>query len=428
MKNVLIISYYWPPSGGGGVQRVLKFCKYLPDYGWNPIVLTVKDGEFPAFDNSLLKEVNDIVCIKAKGFSLYSIFKKFSGKKKVPSHQISPGGSDNLILRLARWIRFNLIIPDGRIGWYLGAIKAAKKIINDNNIDMIFTSGPPHSVHLIGNSLAKKTGIKWVTDFRDPWVDSFYYIENPRNKIISFFDNYLEKLVLRNCNYLITVSNGVLSLLNQSKYVNGKSEVIYNGYDPKDFDNKKSKKLLNRKNIMISHIGTLSKSQNPKGLFNSVKNYNRLNNEKPIFVKCIGNVHSSIKSYAIKNSFNQYLSIMPYVEHSSAINEMINSDILFVVIPDLEKNHGIITGKLFEYIASGTEIILIGKKNSESSRILMDLGYQHVYGINDEIDFNSLLINNHNGQTLLHKFSRIEQSKQLSQIFNMLLEESPIAK
>ena len=179
---------------------------------------------------------------------------------------------------------------------------------------------------------------------------------------------------------------------------------------------------------MISHIGTLSKSQNPKGLFNSVKNYNRLNNEKPIFVKCIGNVHSSIERYAIKNSFNQYLSIMPYVEHSSAINEMINSDILFVVIPDLEKNHGIITGKLFEYIASGTEIILIGKKNSESSRILMDLGYQHVYGINDEIDFNSLLINNHNGQTLLHKFSRIEQSKQLSQIFNMLLEESHIAK
>jgi glycosyltransferase involved in cell wall biosynthesis len=318
-----------------------------------------------------------------------------------------------------------LIIPDGRIGWYYGAIKAGKKIINDNNIDMIFTSGPPHSVHLIGNSLAKKTGIKWVTDFRDPWVDSFYYIENPRNKVISFFDNYLEKLVLRNCNYLITVSNGVLSLLNQNKYVNGKSEVIYNGYDPEDFNNKKIKKLLNRKNIIISHIGTLSKSQNPKGLFNSVKNFNRLNNRKSILVKCIGNVHSSIEDYAIKNDLKQYLSILPYVEHPLAINEMINSDILFVVIPDLEKNRGIITGKLFEYIASGTEIILIGKKNSEASRILMDLGYQHVYGINDEIDFNSLLISNHKSQSSVHKINRIEQSKQLSQIFNMLSEESP---
>ena len=115
---------------------------------------------------------------------------------------------------------------------------------------------------------------------------------------------------------------------------------------------------------------------------------------------------------------------MPYVEHPLAINEMINSDILFVVVPDLEKNRGIITGKLFEYIASGTEIILIGKNNSEASNILMDLGYQHVYGINDEIDFNSILINNHRGQKVLDKFSRIEQSKQLSQIFNKLLEKN----
>ena len=428
MKNVLIITYYWPPSGGGGVQRVLKFCKYLPDYGWNPLVLTVKDGEFPVFDNSLLDDVDDIVCTRAKGFSLYSIFKKFSGKKNIPSHQISPGNDDDLITRLARWIRLNLIIPDGRISWYSGAVKAAKKIINDNNIDVIFTSGPPHSVHLIGNSLAKKTGIKWVTDFRDPWVDSFYYVENPRNKIISYFDNYFESLVLRNCNYLITVSNGVLSLLNQNKYLAGKSEVIYNGYDPEDFNNKKSKKFLNRKNIIVSHIGTLSKSQNPKGLFKSVKNYNQLNSAKSILIKCIGNVHSSIANYAIKNGLEQYLSIMPYVEHPLAIDEMINSDILFVVIPNLEKNRGIVTGKLFEYIASGTEIILIGKKNSEASSILLDLGYQYFYDINDEIDFNSFLINDHNGKITNHKISRIEQTKKLSQIFNMLTEKSTIER
>ena len=422
MKNVLIITYYWPPSGGGGVQRVLKFCKYLSSYGWNPIVLTVQDGEFPSLDNSLMEDAKDIVCIKAKGYSLYSIFKKFSGKKNVPSHQISPGNNDNLFTRLARWIRFNLIIPDGRIGWYVGAIKAAKGIINDYDIDIVFTSGPPHSVHLIGNSIAKKTGIKWVADFRDPWIDNFYYTENPRNKLISFLDNYLEKLVLRNCDHLITVSNGVLSLLNKNKNVNDKSEVIYNGYDPEDFNVTKMENSLNRKNIIISHIGTLSKSQNPRGLFNSVKNYNLINNMKPILIKCVGSVHDSIKNYAFKKGLEKYLSIMPYVEHSLAIDKMINSDILFLVIPDLEKNHGIITGKLFEYIASGTEIILIGKKDSEASGLLMDLGYKHVYGINDEIDFNSIAINNHKDQVGLEKISRIYQSKQLSQIFNNLLE------
>ena len=140
-------------------------------------------------------------------------------------------------------------------------------------------------------------------------------------------------------------------------------------------------------------------------------------------IKCIGDIHSSIKNYAIKNGLKQFLSIIPYVEHPLAINEMINSDILFLVIPDLEKNRGIITGKLFEYIASGTEIILIGKKNSEAASILMDLGYQHVYDINDEIDFNSFSINNHKSQIDFNKFSRIEQSKQLSQIFNTLSEE-----
>ena len=143
---------------------------------------------------------------------------------------------------------------------------------------------------------------------------------------------------------------------------------------------------------------------------------------KPILIKCVGSVHESIKNYAFKKGLEKYLSIMPYVEHSVAMKKMINSDILFVVIPDLEKNHGIITGKLFEYIASGTEIILIGKKDSEAASLLMDLGYGYVFGINDEIDFNSIVINNHKNQFGHDKISRIYQSKQLSQIFNKLLE------
>ena len=165
----------------------------------------------------------------------------------------------------------------------------------------------------------------------------------------------------------------------------------------------------------------MSKSQNPKGLFNSVKNYNRLNSRKSILVKCIGNVHSSIEDYAIKNDLKQHLSILPYVEHPLAINEMINSDILFVVIPDLEKNRGIITGKLFEYIASGTEIIFIGNKNSEALKILLEFGYKHFYDINDKIDFDNILINKSKIKMELNKISRIEQSKQLSKIFNKLL-------
>ena len=420
MKNVLVITYYWPPSGGGGVQRVLKFCKYLPDYGWNPIVLTVEDGEFPAFDNSLLEDAKDIACTKAKGFSLYSNFKKFSGKKNIPSHQISPGNDDNLITKLARWIRFNLIIPDGRIGWYGGAIRAAKRIINENSIDMIFTSGPPHSVHMIGNSIAKKTGIKWVTDFRDPWVDSFYYIENPRNKIISFFDNQLEKSVLRKCDYLITVSDGFLSLLNQNYDIENKSEIIYNGYDPEDFK-KQSKINFSTNNIIISHIGSLSKSQNPIGLFQSIKTYNEQNPEKLININLIGPVHGDIKEYASKNGLNDYIVKKPYVDHDQAVKEMINSDILFLVIPDLGNNQGIIPGKLFEYIASKTKIILIGNRKSDARNLMIDLGYKYFYNIYDNIIFDDIIFDKPTKPVNSELYSRVEQAKKLSKIFNKIV-------
>ena len=420
MKNVLVITYYWPPSGGGGVQRVLKFCKYLADYGWNPIVLTVEDGEFPAYDNSLVEDAKDIFCTKAKGFSLYSNFKKFSGKKNIPSHQISPGNDDNLITKLARWIRFNLIIPDGRIGWYSGAIRAAKRIINENSIDMIFTSGPPHSVHLIGNSIAKKTGIKWVTDFRDPWVDSFYYIENPRNKIISFFDNQLERSVLKKCDYLITVSDGFLSLLNQKYGIENKSEIIYNGYDPEDFK-KQSKINFSANNIIISHIGSLSKSQNPIGLFQSIKTYNEQNPEKLIIVNLVGPVHSEVKEYASKNGLNDYIVKKPYVDHDQAIKEMINSDILFLVIPDLVNNQGIIPGKLFEYIASKTKIILIGNRKSDARNLMVDLGYKYFYDICDNIKFDDILFDKPPKPVNTELYSRVAQAKKLSKIFNKIV-------
>ena len=420
LKNVLIISYYWPPSGGPGVQRVLKFCKYLSGFGWNPIVLTVEDGEFPAIDNSLLKDSINIECIKVKGFSLFRIFKKLSGKKELPSHQLSPSRNETIITRIARWVRYNLIIPDGRIGWYRSAVKAGKKIIKEKNIDMIFTSGPPQTVHLVGKSLADKTNTAWVSDFRDPWTDRFYYYENPRNKIISLLDNHLEKSVLKNCDYLVTVSNGFLSLLNQNFNIENKSEIIYNGYDPEDF--KKQKKINSSgDNIIISHLGSLSKSQNPIGLFKSIISYNATKPEKLIIVNCIGSVHSDIERYASKNGLSDYFLKKPYVDHDQAIKEMINSDLLFLVIPDLVNNEGIIPGKLFEYIASNTKIILIGNRKSDAEKLMIDLGYKYFYDIYDNINFDDILIDEPPNPVKMEIFSRIEQTNQLSKIFNKLI-------
>ena len=196
MKKVLIITYYWPPSGGPGVQRVLKFCKYLPKYGWQPVILTVKDGEYPARDETLLSESIDMETHLSDAFSFYSIFNWITGNNSIPTHQLSKSKDDTLFTKFARWIRYNLVIPDGRIGWYSGAVKKGKELLDSQKFDLIFSSGPPHSVHLIGRKLAKVSHVKWVADFRDPWTDRFYYLENPRNSLTTWIDGLLEKKVL----------------------------------------------------------------------------------------------------------------------------------------------------------------------------------------------------------------------------------------
>ena len=419
MKNVLIISYYWPPSGGPGVQRVLKFCKYLPNFGWNPIVLTVKDGEFPISDFSLEKDSKAIESIKVKGMSFYNLYKKFTGNQKLAAHQLSPGVNENIITKLARWIRYNLIIPDGRVGWYRSAVKRGEKIIQEKNIDLIFSSGPPQTVHLIGKTLSKITNTSWVTDFRDPWTDRFYYYENPRNSIISFLDMYLEKKVLKDCDYLVTVSDGFFSLLNNNWTIENKAEIIYNGYDIDDFKDIKKNKVSND-HITISHIGSLSKSQIPSGLFHSVKLHNQSKINKRILIKCIGSLHSSIENYVMMHGFETFLSFEPYMNHDQAIKQMVKSDILFLVIPDLINNKGIIPGKLFEYFASKTNIILIGNKNSDAAKLMKDLGYQFFYDINENINFDEILNNNYHNNMNIKPFSRAEQTKQLSKIFNKI--------
>ena len=276
MKKVLIITYYWPPSGGPGVQRVLKFCKYLPKYGWQPVILTVKDGEYPARDETLLSESIDMETHLSDAFSFYSIFNWITGNNSIPTHQLSKSKDDTLFTKFARWIRYNLVIPDGRIGWYSGAVKKGKELLENQSFDLIFSSGPPHSVHLIGRKLAKVSHVKWVADFRDPWTDGFYYLENPRNNLTTWIDGLLEKKVLRDCDGLITVSPGFESLLNSRLPIKFKSTVIYNGFDQDDFP----KGRLERKNIdqiVISHTGSLSKSQNPFGLFESIKSHNESN-------------------------------------------------------------------------------------------------------------------------------------------------------
>ena len=420
MKNVLVITYYWPPSGGAGVQRVLKFCKYLPIYGWNPIVLTADDGDFPSIDRSLIADTKNIHIEKAIGFSFLKLFKKITGIEQIPSHQLSANKNETTFMRISRWVRYNLIIPDARVGWYFASYKKAKKIINEQKIDLIFSSSPPHSVHLIGKKLSKIFKIPWVSDFRDPWTDRFYYQENPRNRLISYLDLFLEKSVLKNSDYVTSASPGFLELLTKNHSLTGKSSVILNGYDPEDFINI-SDFPKNNESIRIGHIGSLSKSQNPIGLLKSIKIFNDGNLSEKIFFKCIGSIHPGIITAANKKNLKDYFEIGSYLDHDKAIQEMKSYNYLVLVVPETEKNEGIIPAKVFEYIASGIDIIYLGNLKSDASNLLQELGYNKFYRIEEIIDFSMLVPNFTRDREKILKYSRKIQSEELATIFNQII-------
>ena len=360
LRKILIITYYWPPSGGPGVQRVLKFCKYLNGTDWEPIILTVENGDFPVIDQTLEKDVLGYKIYKSKSFSFHKIFNFFNKKSNTPTFQLSSARQDGLFIKLSRWVRLNMIIPDGRVGWYFDSVSVGKKIFRQNKIDVIFSSAPPFTTHLIAKRLALLNNIPWVADFRDPWTDRFYNYENQRWWITSKLDKVLENSVVKNAQKCVTVSKEI------SRSFEGDFKVVHNGYDDEDFLNVFPDK--EKENVIIRYIGTMTKSQNPKNFFEAISNLNY--NQSKYKVELIGNIHPDIRVYIQKQGFDKFVDCLSYIDHKEAIQKMVDSNFLLLVIPNTAKNKGIITGKLFEYIRSMSKIIMIGPLDSDAAKII----------------------------------------------------------
>jgi glycosyltransferase involved in cell wall biosynthesis len=418
MKKVLVISYYWPPSGGSGVQRWLKFVKYFREFGIEPIILTVDPeyANFPVLDESLFSDIpNGVEIHRTQAKSPFAIYSKLRGRK-VPQSGFAGDSNPNFIERLMRFVRGNFFIPDARIGWNKFAIKKAKELILKHELDCVITTSPPHSTQLIGLELKNRFNLKWIADLRDPWTDIYYNKELYRTKWAEKIDRQLEKKCLESADNIIVVSDSIAKLFNK-RYngIKSKISIIPNGYDEADFQNKVASET---KYNYISYIGNLGPSY---PINNFLIEFNEFSSKNPKWrLRFVGNVFKDVKTQILNSDLSERVEFISYVEHKKAIDFMIESKALLLIIPNSEENKGILTGKLFEYLAAKKPIIFIGPEDGDAAKILTNTSKVL---IKNQKNMHSLqdFLNNVNQETIKYDFEKYSRKQLTKEIVSLIV-------
>lgn len=430
-KTAILFTYYWPPASGPGVQRWLKFVKFLPQYGWDVIIVTPKNGSYPNTDPSLLEDIPENTLIEKtrtlEPFRLFNILSGNSDKGKTSTVGMSEiKGSQTFIKRIAASVRGNIFIPDARMGWVPFATLRGKKILKQHPVDLIITTGPPHSTHLVGHKLSQKYDLPWVTDFRDPWTSIYYNKFLPRTKWSKRKDRELESRILMTANSTLAVSNGIRQEL-ESRAQN--IHVIPNGYDREDFTGLGNRKK--RDHFKLSYIGNLKGNQNCEAIWKAIQDL-RTENEafrNAFKLSFTGNIHDEVLQSFKEFEIDDVTEILPFVEHQEAVKRMYESDALLFPIPQAENNEQIITGKIFEYLASQNPLLSVGPVDGDAAHLLADCGRSAMLDYEDEAGIKKRLLSlfeewkesqkrpKHSG-TEHEKFSREKLTQTLAEILN----------
>jgi glycosyltransferase involved in cell wall biosynthesis len=361
--KVLIITYYWPPAGGSGVQRWLKFVKYLQEYGIEPVVYTVDNVRYLKEDKTLLDDVPRNTKV-LKHSILEPTDLLFWKKKKSQKSGIS-NISQN---RFLSFIRGNFFIPDPKVFWVNSSVKFLQKYLNSNKVDAIISTGPPHSMHLIAQKLHEKNKLKWIADFRDPWTDLYYNKDFSEHSFAKKKNKILEKSVLKNADCVLTVSE---SLKEQFSINARRVEVITNGYDN---EIRSAEDTVLDKMFTISYIGLLPKQSNPKLFFKVLQELCSQNEDfkNDLKLNFIGDISDDVRVEVLKNNLEKNTSFKGYVDHEKAIEFQNKAQVLLLLIPNIEKSKGILTGKLFEYLIAKRPILAIGPEDGDLAEIIKE--------------------------------------------------------
>lgn len=424
-KKLLIITYYFPPAGGPGVQRWLKFVKYLPEFDVQPIVYVPENPTYPIVDEGLVSEISDKVTILKnkiwEPYQLASIFSK-NKTKKISSGIFPQKKKQTFLDKTFLWVRGNLFIPDARVFWVKPSVSYLEKYIKENNIDTIVTSGPPHSLHLIGLELQKKLNIKWFADFRDPWTTIGYHKALRLSSYAEKKHKNLEHKVLNSADEIIVTSKTTKT---EFEAITDKPiTVITNGYDVETVE----KQTLDSK-FTLAHIGSFLSDRNPPFLWEVLV---ELLQEVPEFkshleIKLIGAVSQEVLDAIEEHKLNEYLNLVGYVSHKEAVAHQRKSQVLLLIEINSADTKSIIPGKLFEYMVSNRPIIAIGPQGSDFADIVTQTNTGVFFDYSEKAKLKSVILDFFNqfleGNLQSHgiglqQYSRKNLTKQLAQLIS----------
>ena len=432
MKRVLIITYYWPPSGGSGVQRWLKMSKYLPENGWQPVIYTAEDAEYPVEDVSLEKDVApETEVIRRPIVEPYRFYKRFLGLKKgekVKAGFINEGATKSSWKEnFSVWLRGNFFIPDARCWWIKPSVRYLKKYLKEHPVDAIISTGPPHSMHLIAKALHKKLNIPWVADFRDPWTEIDYYSKLRLTRRADRKHHRLEREVLTQADKVVTVApDWARRLENLGTH---DAVTIYNGYDS-DVNKNEAAELPSK--FVITYLGVLSAIQNPENLWDAVSELVKEdeNLAKELQINMIGHIDNSVVEMIKAKGLLQNIRFTPYVPHSQVAQIHQSSTLLLLLLmPDSEpRAKGLLTGKIFEYLASGRPILCIGPEDGDAANILNETNSGVTVDFDNKEKMKSVILDlwaKHKENQLVtkynpavEKYSRRNLAKEYAQLLN----------
>ena len=383
-KRVLIITYYWPPSAGSGVQRWLKFAKYLPDYGWDPLVFTPENPDFELRDESLVNKIpSGLEVLKFPIWEPYGILKTLKrGKLKDPA-LIIENKDKSLLDKFSIWLRANLIVPDPRVFWKKPSSKFLLDIIDQNGIKAVITTGPPHSMHLIGRELKRKKGLVWLADFRDPWSTWEFLDTLPMLGIVRRMHEKLEQSVLKEADIVVTISPTFKEEL--EKIGRRKVDLITNGFDPADLPSNSFDQQEKEDAFHIVYVGIIDAIRDPVPFLKAFKAA-FAKREKKVRLTFVGKVSTPVQDFIQSDPWlEKQVEMAGYLSHEEVFPYYKKADLLLLILTHTKNAKGNIPGKLFEYLATGKTILALGDPQGDSAYIIREADGGQVF-LHDSIE------------------------------------------